>query len=172
MINLDSVLKSRDMTLLTKVHTVKAMVFPAVTYGCETWTIKKAECQRIYVFKLWCWRRLLKVSWTARKSNQSILREINPEYSFIGRTDAEAETPVFWSCDMNSWLIGKVPDAEKDWGPKEKRASEEEMAGWHHRCNGCELGQTLADGEGQGGLARCSPWGRRVGHDLVTKQQQ
>ena len=166
MINLDSVLKSRDITLLTKVHTVKAMVFPAVTYGCETWTIKELMSSN------WCWRRLLKVSWTARKSNQSILREINPEYSFIERTDAEAEAPVFWSSDTNSWLIGKVPDAEKDWGPKEKRASEEEMAGWHHRCNGHELGQTSADGEGQGGLAHCSPWGRRVGRDLVTKQQQ
>ena len=84
MTNLDSVLKSRDITLLTKVHIVKAMVFPVVTYGCESWTIKKAECQRIDAFKLWCWRRLLKVPWTARRSNQSILREINPEYSLEG----------------------------------------------------------------------------------------
>ena len=81
MTNLDSVLKSRDITLLTKVHIVKAMVFPVVTYSCESWTIKKAECQRIDAFELWCWRRLLKVPWTARKSNQSTLREINPEYS-------------------------------------------------------------------------------------------
>ena len=84
MTNLDSVLKSRDITLLTKVHTVKAMVFPVVTYGCESWTIKKAEHQRFDAFKLWCWRRLLKVPWTARRSNQSILREINPEYSLEG----------------------------------------------------------------------------------------
>ena len=84
MTNLDSVLKSRDITLLTKVHIVKAMVFPVVTYGCESWTIKKAEHQRIDAFKLWCWRRLLKVPWTARRSNQSILREINPEYSLEG----------------------------------------------------------------------------------------
>ena len=84
MINLDSVLKSRDITLLTKVHIVKAMVFPVVTYGCESWTIKKAEHQPIDAFELWCWRRLLKVSWTARRSNQSILREINPEYSLEG----------------------------------------------------------------------------------------
>ena len=80
--NLDSILKSRDITLLTKVHLIKAMVLPVVTYGCESWTIKKAEQQRIDAFKLWCWRRLLRVSWTARRSNQSILKEINPEYSF------------------------------------------------------------------------------------------
>ena len=81
MTNLDSVLKSRDITLLTKVHIVKAMVFPVVTYGCESWTIKKTECQRIDAFQLWCWSRLPKVPWTARRSNQSIWREINPEYS-------------------------------------------------------------------------------------------
>ena len=84
MTNLDSVLKSKDIILLTKVHIVKAMVFPVVTYSCESWTIKKAECQRIDAFKLWFWRRLLKVPWTARRSNQSILREINPEYSLEG----------------------------------------------------------------------------------------
>ena len=84
MTNLDSVLKSRDITLPTKVCTVKTMVFPVVTYGCESWTVKKAEHQRIDTFKLWCWRRLVKVPWTARRSNQSILREINPEYSLEG----------------------------------------------------------------------------------------
>ena len=81
MTNLDSVLKRRDLTLPTKVHTVKAMVFPVVMYGCESWTIKKAECWRIDAFELWCWRRLLRVPWTARRSNQSILKEISPEYS-------------------------------------------------------------------------------------------
>ena len=81
MTNLDSMLKSRDITLLIKVHLVKAMVFPVVMYGCESWTIKKAECRRIYAFELWCWRRLLRVPWTARRSNQSILKEISPEYS-------------------------------------------------------------------------------------------
>ena len=95
MTNLDSILKSRDITLPTKFHPVKAMVFPVVMYGCESWTIKKAEHQRIDAFELWCWRRLLGVPWTARRSNQSILREISPEYSF-GRTDAEAETLIFW----------------------------------------------------------------------------
>ena len=84
MTNLDSILKNRDITLQTKVHLVKAMVFPVVTYGCESWTIKKAECQKIDAFELWCWRRLLRVPWTARRSNQSILSEISPEYSLDG----------------------------------------------------------------------------------------
>ena len=82
--NLDSILKSRDMTLSTKVRLVKAMVLPVVIYGCGSWTIKKAECQRIDAFELWCWRRLLRISWTARRSNQSILKEMNPEYSLEG----------------------------------------------------------------------------------------
>ena len=84
MTNLDSILKSRDIILPTKVHLVKAMVFPVVLYGCESWIIKKAENQRIYVFELWCWRKLLRVHWTARRSNQSIVKEISPEYSFQG----------------------------------------------------------------------------------------
>ena len=84
MTNLDSILKSRDITLPTKVCLVKAMVFPVVIYGFESWTIKKAECQRIHAFELWCWRRLLRVPWTARRSNQFILKEINPEYSLEG----------------------------------------------------------------------------------------
>ena len=93
MTNLDSILKSRDITLPTKVHIFKAMVFPVVTYGCESWTIKKAEHQRIDAFELWCWRRLLRVPWTAKRSKGSILKEISPGCS-IGRTDAKAETPV------------------------------------------------------------------------------
>ena len=92
MTNLDSILKSRDITLPTKVHLVKAMVFLVVMYGCEIWTIKKAEHQRIDAFEPWCWRRFFKVPWTARRSNQSILKEISPEYSL--RTDAETETPI------------------------------------------------------------------------------
>ena len=84
MTNLDSILKSRDITLPTKVHLVKAMVFPVVMYGCESWTIKKAEHQRIDAFELWCWRRLLRVLWIARRSNQSILKEVSPEYSLKG----------------------------------------------------------------------------------------
>ena len=84
MTNLDSILKSRDITLPTKVHLVKAMIFPVVMYGCESWTIKKAECRGIDAFELWCWRRLLRVTWTERRSNQSILKEISPEYSLEG----------------------------------------------------------------------------------------
>ena len=95
MTNLNSIFKSRDITLPTKVHLVKAMVFPVVMYGCESWTVKKAEDRRIDAFELWCWRRLLRVPWTARRSNQSILKEISP-CVLIARTDAKAETPVLW----------------------------------------------------------------------------
>ena len=98
MSNLDSVLKSRDITLSTKVRLVKAMVFPVVMYGCECWTIKKAARQRIDAFELWCWRRLLKVPWNVRTSNQSILKEINPEYSLEGPNEAEA--PILWPLDV------------------------------------------------------------------------
>ena len=102
MTNLDSIFKSRDITLPTKVHLVKVMVFPKVMYGCESWIVKKAEsCQRIDAFKPWCWRRLLRVPWTAKRSNQSILKEISPEYSF-GRIDAEAEIPILWPADAKN----------------------------------------------------------------------
>ena len=94
MTNLDSILKSRDITLPTKLHLVKSMVFPVVRYGCESWTVKKAESRRIDAFKLWCWKRLLRVPWMSRRSNQSILKEISPRCSFIGRTDAKVETPI------------------------------------------------------------------------------
>ena len=102
MTNIDSILKSRDSTLPTRVHLVKAMVFPVVMYGCESWIIKKAEGRRIDAFELWCWRRLLRVLWTARRSHQSILKEISPEYLVIGRTDAEAEAPILWSPDAKN----------------------------------------------------------------------
>ena len=95
MTNLDDILKSRDITLPTKVHLVKAVVFPVVMYGCESWTIKKDEHQRIDAFELWCWRRLLRVPWTARRSNQCILKG-NQSWIFIGRTDAKAEAPILW----------------------------------------------------------------------------
>ena len=112
--------------------------------GCESWTIKKEEHQRIDAFKLWCWRRLLRVPWTAKRSNQSILTEINPEYSLEGlKLKLQYSGHLLWTA---SWLIGKVPGAGKPWGQKEKRASEDEMAGWHHWGNGHELGQTLGDG--------------------------
>ena len=154
MTNLDSVLKSRDITLPTKVHIVKVVVFPVVTWHSESWTVK-AEHQRIDAFELRCWRRLLNALWAARSSSQSILREISPEYALEGLM----LKPVVWSSDVNR-LIGEVPDVGKDRGQKEKRASEDEMAGWHQQCNERELGQTLGGGDGQGSLACCSPWGR------------
>ena len=109
--NLGSTLKIRDIISLTKVCIVKAMVFPVVMYGCESWTMKKAERQTIDAFELWYCRRLLRVAWTARRSNQSILKEINPEYS-LKRTDVEA--PILWPPNMKSQLTGKDPDAGKD----------------------------------------------------------
>ena len=112
MTNLYSILKSRDITLPTKVHLVKVMVFATVMYGCECWTINKAERQRIDAFELWCGRRLLRVPWTSRRSNQSILKEISPEYSLEG-LDAEVETPILWPPDAKNQLIGKDPDVGK-----------------------------------------------------------
>ena len=104
--NLDSILKSRDMTLSTKVRLVKAMVLPVVIYGCGSWTIKKAECQRIDAFELWCWRRLLRVPWTA-KEIQPVHSEGDQPWDFFGRNDAKAETPILWPPHAKSWLIGK-----------------------------------------------------------------
>ena len=111
MTNLDSVLKRRDFTLPTEVRVVKAMVFPMVMYGCETWTVKKAENQRIDVFELWCWRRLLRVPWTARRSNQSILREINPEYSLEGlmlKFQYFGHLMGITNSSENSLMLGKI----------------------------------------------------------------
>ena len=155
MTNLDSILKSRDNTLPTKVHLVKAIVFLVVMYGRESWTMKKAEHQRIDAFELWCWRRLLRVPWTARRSKQSILKEISPEF-FGGN---EAETPVLWPPHEKSWLIGKDSDAGKNRGQKEKGTTEDEMAGWHHCLNGRESEWTPGVGDGQGGLVCCNSWG-------------
>ena len=147
--NLDSVLKIKDITLLTKICIVKVMVFPVVTYGCESWTIKKAKCQRLDTFELWCWRRLLRVPWTARRSNQSILEEIDPEYSLEGLM-LKLTLQYFGHLMANNWLIGKDPDTGKDWRQKEKRAIEDEMVGWHHWCNRmnlCKLWEMVRDRE-------------------------
>ena len=160
MTNLDSIFKSRDITLLTKVCLVKAMVCPVVLYGYESWTVKKAERQRIDAFELWCWRRLLRVPWTARRSNQSILKEINPGI-FFGRNVAKAETPVLWPPHEKSWLIGKDSDAGRDWGQEEKGTTQDEMAGWHHGLDGRESEWTPGDGDEQGGLACCDSWGHK-----------
>jgi len=132
MTNLDSILKSRDITLPTKFWLVKAVVFPVVIYGCESWTIRKVECQRIDAFELWCWRRLLSVPWTVHPKR-------NHSWIFIVRTDVEAETPILWPPDAKSWLIWKDPDPGKDWGQEEKGMTEDEMVGWHHQLNGHEF---------------------------------
>ena len=113
MTNLDSILKIRDVTLPTKVHLVKVMVFPVVMYGCESWTIKKAECQRTGAFELWCWRRLLRVPWTARRSNQSILKEINPEYSLVGLM-LKLKLQYFGHLMRRTDSLEKTPDTGKD----------------------------------------------------------
>ena len=136
-----------------------------------SWTIKKAEHRRIGAFELWCWRRLLRVPWTARRSNQWILKEINPEYSLEGH--AEAEAPILWPPDVaklmfltsipdvRNWLIGKDPDAGKDWRREEKGTTEDEMVGWHHWLDGPEFEEARGVGDGQGSLVCCSPWGRK-----------
>ena len=129
-------------------------------YGCESWTVKKAECQRIDAFEVWCWRRLLRVPWTARRANQSIIKEISPGCSLEGMM-AKAETPILWPPHAKSWLNGKDPDAGRDWGQEEKRMTEEEMAGWHHWLDAHEFGWTPGVGDGQGGLACCDSWGHK-----------
>ena len=218
MTNLNSILKSRGISLLTEVHIVKSMVFPVFTHGGENWTLKKAECWIIDASEFWCWKRLLRAPWTARQSNQSILKEISPGCSlvptvkamvfpvvmygyeswtvkkpehrridafelwcwrgllrhfdfkeikpanpkgnqswiFIGRTDAKAETPILWSPDTKSWLIGKDCDEGKDWGQEEKEA-EDELVGWYHWVKGHEFEQAPGDTEGQGRHVCCSP---------------
>ena len=159
MTNLDSVLKRRDITMLTQVCIVKPMVFPVVTYGSESWTLKKAECQRIDAFELWCWRRLLKVPWRAKRSNQSILREINPKYSLEGlmlklklqyfghlmRTNDSLE---------KSLMLGKIK------GRRRQHQRMKWVDGITDTMN-MNLGKLQRDGERQGGLVCCSPWDRK-----------
>ena len=138
MTHLDSILKSRDITLPTKIHLVKAMVFPVVMYGCESWTIKKAKCRRIDAFELWCWRRLLRVPWTARRSNQSIRKEISSGISLEGLV-LKLKLQYFGHLMRRVDSLEKT-DAGKDWGQEEKGMTEDEMDGWHHQLNGHECG--------------------------------
>ena len=137
MTNLVSILKSRDITLPTKVCLVKAMVFPVVMYGCERWTVKKAERRRIDAFELWCWRRLL--SPLDCKEIQPVHSKGDQSWVFFGRTYAKAETPILWPPHAKSCLIGKESDAGRDWGQEEKGMAEDEMAGWHHQLHGLEF---------------------------------
>ena len=136
----------------TKVHTV-------VMYGCDSWIVKKAECRRIDAFELWCWRRLLRVPWTARRSNQSILKEVSPGCSLEGLM-LKLKFQYF------GHLMQRVDSLEttvagRDWGQEEKGMTEDEMAGWHHQLDGCEFEWTLGVGDGQGGLVCCGLWGHK-----------
>ena len=153
---IDSILKSRDITLPTKVRLVKAMVFPVVMYGCESWTVKKAEHQRNWCF----WTVVLEKTLQSRDC-----KEILPVHSkgdqfwvFFGRNDAKAETPVLWPPLVKSWLIGKDSNAGRVCGQEVKGMTEDEMAGWHHRLDGCEFEWTPEVGDGQGGLACWNSW--------------
>ena len=135
------------------------MVLPVVMYGCESWAVKKAQCWRIDAFELWCWRRLLRVPWTARRANQSILKEISPGCSLEGLM-LKLKLQYF------SYLMQRADSLEKtlmlgDWGWEEKGMTEDEMVGWHHWLNGHEFGWTPGVGDGQGGLACCGSWGRK-----------
>ena len=154
MTNLDSILKSRDITLPTKVHLVKAIVFPVVMYGCESWTIKDAKCQRIDAFELWCWRRLLRVPWTARRS-KPVHPKGHQSWIFIGRTDAE--TPILWPPDAKTdsfektLMLGKIEGG--------KRRGRQRMRWLDGIPDSMDTSLSkLGVGDGQGGLACCSPW--------------
>ena len=163
MTNLDSIFKSRDITLPTKVRLVKARVFPVIMYGYESWTMKKAERWKIDAFELWCWRRLLRFPWTARRSNQSIQKVISLGCSLEGlmlKLKLQYVGHLMWSADsMEKTLAGK------DWGQEEKDKRrgkrEDDMVGWHHRLDGHGFGWTPGVCDGQGGLACCGSWGHR-----------
>ena len=159
MTNLDRIFKSRDITWPTKVRLVKAMVFPVVMYGCESWTVKKAEHWRIDAFELWCWWRL--ESPLDCKDIQPVHSEGDQPWLFFGGNDAKVKAPVLWPPHAKSWLIGKDSDTGRDWGQEEKGTTEDEMAGWHHWLDGHETEWTLGVGDGQGGLESCDSWGRK-----------
>ena len=154
--NLDSTLKSRDITLPTKVHLVKAMAVPIVMYGCKSCTIKKAEGRRIDALTVLLEKTL------KSPLNYMEIKSVNPKgnlsWIFIGRTDAEDEAPIFWPPDVKSQLLRKDPDAGKDWRQEEKVITEDEMVGWHHWLNGHELEPALGVSDGQGSLECCSSW--------------
>ena len=169
MTSLGSILKSRDVTLPTKIRIVKAMIFPIVMYGCESWTIKKAEHRRIDAYVLWCWRRLLRVPSTAKRSNWSILKEINPEYSLEGLT---LKLQYFGHLMERANSLEETP-MWKDRRQEEKGTTEDEMVGWHHWLDGHEFEQAPGDRGRTENPSVLPPMGfQRARHDWVTKQQQ
>ena len=164
MTNLDSILKIRDIILPTKVYRVKAMVFPVVMNGCESWTIEKAEYQRTDAFELWCWRRLLRVPWTARRSNQSILKESNPAYSLVGlmlKLKLQYFGHLMRRADSfeKTLMLGKIEG---------RRGDDRGWVGWMASLTQWTWVSVMGAGDGQGGLACCSPWGRK---ELDTTEQ-
>ena len=156
--SLDSILKSRDNSLPAKVRIVKAMVFPVVMYGCESWTIKNAEYWRIDTFELWVLEKILE-SLLYSKDIKPVNSKGNQPWIFIGSIDAEVEAPILWSPDVKRLFRGKDFDAGEDLNAGGGGVTEEEMVGWHHQLNGHEFEQAPGDGEGQESLMCCSPWG-------------
>ena len=160
MTNLNSILKSRDITLPTKVHLVKAMVFPGVMYRCGSWTVKNAECRRIDAFELWCWRRLLRVPWTTRRSNQSILKEISPGCSLEGRM-LKLKLQYFGHVMQRADSFEKTLMLGKIEGRRRRGWQRMRWLDGHHRLYWHEFEWTLGVADGQGGLACCDSWGRK-----------
>ena len=167
MTNIDSIFKSRDITLPTKVHLVRAMVFPVVMYGCESWTVKKAEHRRIDAFELWCWRRLLRVPWTARRSNRSILKEISPGCSLEGLM----LKLKLWYFGHLMWRVDSLEKTLMLGGIGGRRRRGRQRMRWLNGITDSmdESEWTPGVGDGQGGLACCDSWSRRVGHDWATE---
>ena len=155
--NLDGILKSRDITLLTKVHLVKAMIFPVVKYGCESWIVKKAEALKNQCFWTVVLEKTLESPLDCREI-QPVHPKGNQSWIFIARTDVEAEILILWLPDVKNWLVGKDPNAGKDWRQEEKGMTKDEMVGWHYWLDGHEFEQAPGVHNGQGNLACCSTW--------------
>ena len=155
----DSTLKNRDFTLPTKVHLIKAVVFPVVMYGCQSWTVKKAECRRIDAFELWCWRRLFESPLDCKE-----IQPVHQSWVFISRTDVETETSVLWPPDAKNSHLKRPWCWERLRALQLKQTTEDQMVGWHHRPDRHGFGWIPGVGDGQGGLAWCSSWGSKMSH--------